>query len=298
MDFGRYSSAQIEGEVIDGKTGEPLSGTVVSIDKLKLAASTDTDGKFNMVVPVGDHELAIRFYGYEESLSKIKVYGKGSLKLELFERSINLDEVIVRAEMAQNNVLRNQMSVVRIDAKAIKELPVSMGEKDIIKSVTLMPGVQSVGEFGTGFNVRGGSADQNLVLMEDVPVFNPSHVFGLISIVNPDEVSGVTLLKAGIPARYGERASSVLDIKLGGNQPEKFTGKGGIGLTSSRLSLKVPLFKKKVVFSLGGRSSYSDWLLQRLPDIDLRNSSARFYDLNSMLIISPNSSNRISLLVT
>jgi hypothetical protein len=295
LDFGRYSNADVEGEVLDGKDGEPLVGAVISHDKLKLAVNTDKNGKFIMKLPVGDHELSVKFYGYEESSAKIKVYGKGSLVLELYEQSISLDEVIVRAEMAQNSVMRNQMSMVRIDARAIKELPVSMGETDIIRSVTLMPGVQSVGEFGTGFNVRGGSADQNLILMEDLPVFNPSHVFGLISIVNPDDVSGVTLLKAGIPAKYGERASSVMDIKMGGTQTDKFYAKGGIGLISSRLNLKVPLFNKKVVFSLGGRSSYSDWILKRLPDVDLKNSSAGFYDLNAMLSISPNSSNRISL---
>lgn len=294
LDFGRYSSAVVEGTVIDGKTGDVLVGAVVSNDKLKLAVNTDKDGKFTMKLPVGDQELNIKFFGYEESTAKIKVYGRGTLNLELFEKSISLDEVIVRAEMAQNSVMRNQMSIVRIDAKAIKELPVTMGETDIIRSVTLMPGVQSVGEFGTGFNVRGGSADQNLILMEDLPVFNPSHVFGLISIVNPDDVSNVTLLKAGIPSKYGERASSVMDIKMGGSPADKFTAKGGIGLISSRLNMKLPLFNKKVVLSVGARSSYSDWILKRLPDVELKNSSAGFYDLNAMLTISPNSSNRIS----
>jgi hypothetical protein len=295
LDFGKYSNATVEGRVVDGKTGEPLTGAVVSYSKQNLAVNTDKDGNFSIKLPVGEQELSLKFYGYEESNAKLKIYGKGSVKFELFEKSINLDEVIVRAEMAQNGVMRNQMSLVRIDAKAIKELPVSMGETDIIKSVTLMPGVQSVGEFGSGFNVRGGSADQNLVLMEDLPVFNSSHVFGLISIVNSDDISSVTLLKAGIPARYGERASSVLDIKMGGSQPEKITAKGGIGLINSRLNLKVPLFNKKVVWSIGGRSSYSDWLLKKIPDMQLQNSSAKFSDLNSSLTISPNSSNRISL---
>lgn len=294
LDYGKYSSAIIEGKILDGKTGDPLVGAVVSNEKLKINVNTDKAGNFSMRLPVGDHELKVQYFGYEESSSKIKVYGNGKLSLEVFEKSISLDEVIVRAEMDQNSVMRNQMSMVRIDAKTIKELPVTMGETDIIKSITLMPGVQSAGEFGTGFNVRGGSADQNLVLIEDLPVFNPSHVFGLISIVNSDDVANVTLLKAGIPSQYGERASSVLDIKMGGTSTDKFSGKGGIGLINSRLNFKVPIFKKKVVLSFGGRSSYSDWLLKRLRDVDLRNSSAKFYDLNAMLVISPNSSNRIS----
>ncbi len=295
LDFGKYSNAQINGKVVDGKTGEPLSGAVVTYAKTIQVVSTGKDGNFTMKLPVGDQELSAKLYGYEESNAKLRVYGKGDVWIELFEKTISLDEVVVRAEMAQNGVMRNQMSLVRIDARAIKELPVAMGETDIIRSVTLMPGVQSAGEFGSGFNVRGGSADQNLVLMEDMPVFNPSHVFGLISIVNSDDVSSVTLLKGGIPAKYGERASSVLDIKMGGVQPEKAEVKGGIGLINSRINIKIPLLHKKVIWSFGGRSSYSDWILKKLPDIQLQNSSARFYDLNSMLTISPNNSNRISL---
>jgi hypothetical protein len=295
LDYGKYASGSIEGELIDGKTGEPLVGAMINVEKLKIAVTTDKNGKFILNLPVGEHELNLKYFGYEESNAKIKVFSHGKLKLELFEKSISLDEVIVRAEMAQSSVMRNQMSIVRIDSKAIKELPVTMGETDVIKSVTLMPGVQSVGEFGSGFNVRGGSADQNLVLMEDLPVFNPSHVFGLISVVNSDDVSNVTLLKAGIPVQYGERVSSVLDIKMGGAQAEKISAKGGIGLINSRLSLKMPLLKKNATLTIGGRSSYSDWLLHQMPDIDLQNSSAAFYDLNAMLAINPNSTNRISI---
>jgi hypothetical protein len=264
-------------------------------DFLVTRVITDKNGKFSLTLPVGEHELTAKFFGYEESSTKIKIYGKGTLKLEIFEKNINLDEVIVRAQMDQHNSMRNQMSMVRIDAKGIKELPVSMGETDVIKSVTLMPGVQSAGEFGTGFNVRGGSADQNLVLIEDLPVFNPSHVFGIISIVNPDDISNVTLLKAGIPARYGEKASSVLDIKMGTSQPEKLTAKGGIGIINSRLSIKTPLWKDKLSIRLSGRSSYSDWLLHQLPDADLQKSDAGFYDLNGMLVFTPNPFNRVSL---
>jgi hypothetical protein len=294
LDYGRYTWAQVEGKVLDGKTGEPVIGAIVFNEKLKINESTDVNGSFKVRMPVGEQELTTRYYGYSDNTRKIKIYGNGNLKLELFDKVITLGEVTIKAGEGQNMVNRNQMSVVRIDAKAIKELPVTMGEIDILKSVTLMPGVQSTGEFGTGFNVRGGNADQNLVLMEDLPVFNSSHVFGLISILNPDNVSSVTFMKAGIPAKYGERASSVLDIKMDGTSKDQISGKGGIGLINSRLNLKIPLLNKKIVLAVGGRTSYSNWLLRSLNDQDLKNSSASFYDLNALLSISPNSSNRIS----
>lgn len=295
LDFGKFKNADVEGTVKDGKNGDPLAGAMILDEKFNIVVSSDKNGNFTINLPVGDHDLTLKSVGYEDNHVKVKVYGKGKLALELYEKSIKLDEVVVRAEMAQNSVVQNQMSMVRIDAKAIKELPVSMGETDIIRSVTLMPGVQSVGEFGTGFNVRGGSADQNLVLLEDLLIFNPSHVFGLTSIVNPDDISSVTLLKAGIPAQYGERASSVLDIKMDNNQADHFSAKGGLGLINSRLSVKTPIVKNKVTLTLGGRSSYSDWLLGQLPDIDLRNSSASFYDLNGSLNIKLSNATRFSI---
>ncbi|HEX2934830.1 MAG TPA: TonB-dependent receptor [Bacteroidales bacterium] len=295
LDYGKYTWAQVEGKVVDGKTGEPVIGAIVFNEKLKINESTDVNGNFKVRMPVGEQELTTRYYGYNDNTRKIKIYGKGNLTLELFDKVISLGEVTIKAGEGQNMVNRNQMSVVRIDAKGIKELPVTMGEIDILKSVTLMPGVQSTGEFGTGFNVRGGNADQNLVLMEDLPVFNSSHVFGLISVVNPDNVSNVTFMKAGIPAKYGERASSVFDIKMDGTAKDRVSVKGGIGLINSRLNIKLPMFNKKIVLAVGGRTSYSDWLLKSMNDLDLKKSSARFYDINALLSISPNSSNRISL---
>jgi hypothetical protein len=170
-----------------------------------------------------------------------------------------------------------------------------MGGRDIIKSITLMPGVQTIGEFGTGFNVRGGSADQNLILIEDVPIFNLSHLFGLISVVNSDGVSNVTLLKAGISAKYGERASSVMDIQLGPTNPDKTTVKGGIGIINSSLYVETPLVDKKINLLIGARSSYSNWLLHSIPDIDLMNSSAHFYDADALLSFNVNDRNKIDL---
>ena len=157
-----------------------------------------------------------------------------------------------------------------------------------------MPGVQTIGEFGTWFNVRGGSADQNLILLEDVPLFNSSHLFGLTSVVNSDGISNVTLMKAGISAKYGERASSIMDIRFGAEDLNRTTVKGGIGIIDSRLYIETPLINKKITLLLSARASYSNWLLHKMPDIDLMNSSAHFYDANAFLVYNMNAANKIN----
>jgi hypothetical protein len=293
--YGKYTHASIKGKILDGISGNVVPGATVVIDKLKLGVSTDKNGDFHLQAPVGELDLKLSCIGFENKTQKIKLVSDGTLNLELFEKSIQLNEVIISAERVASNVSGAQMSFVKLDSKLIKELPVTLGETDIIKSITLMPGIQTVGEFGTGFNVRGGGADQNLILIEDVPLFNSSHVFGLISAVNSDGISDVTLLKAGIPAKYGERASSVLDIRLDANSPDKTTVKGGIGLIDSRICIQTPLDNKKLTLLLGARSSYSDWLLHSLPDHDLRNSSARFYDANAFLNYNLDANNKIHL---
>ena len=294
-EYGKYSKATIQGKILDGMNGNPLPGASIHIDKLKLGATADKDGKYTLKAPVGEYTVRLSFIGYDDNTQKIKLVSNGTLNMKLFEKSIHLGEVIVSSERPESNVSGTQMSIVKLDVKAIKELPVSLGGKDIIKSITLMPGVQTVGEFGTGFNVRGGSADQNLILIEDVPIFNLSHLFGLISVVNSDGISNVTLLKAGISAKYGERASSVMDIQLGATNPDKTTVKGGIGIINSSLYIETPLIDNKINLLIGARSSYSNWLLHSIPDIDLMNSSAHFYDADALLSYNVNDRNKIDL---
>jgi hypothetical protein len=294
-DYGRYARATFHGKILDGKDGKPLAGATIFIDNLKIGANTDKNGDYLLRVPVGEHFVRISFMGYDDTKEKIKLVSDGSINFKLYEKAIKLGEVVIYSERAESNVSGTQMSIVKIDVKGIKELPVSIGGKDIIRSITLMPGVQTIGEFGTGFNVRGGSADQNLILIEDVPIFNLSHLFGLISVVNSDGVSNVTLLKAGISARYGERASSVMDIQLGPANPDKTTVKGGIGIINSSLYLETPLADNKINLLIGARSSYSNWLLHSIPDIDLMNSSAHFYDADALLSFNVNDRNKIDL---
>jgi len=293
-DFGKYTKATISGKIIDTRTGKPLHNARVSIDKLNVSSSTDADGNYKFTVPVGEYDLRLNYVGFEEDNRNVKIGGNGIVDFELSEKTIRLKEVVITDKAVDLNVIRTQMSTIKFNTKTIKELPDFLGEKDIIKSVTLLPGIQSTGEFGTGFFVRGGSSDQNLILVEDVPMFNSSHVFGLSSSINPDGVSSVSLLKAGIPAKYGERASSVMDVRLT-NNVDKLTMKGGIGLLDSRLDFETPLFDKKVSLLVGARSSYSNWLLHAMPDVDLKNSSASFYDINTLLTVRFNSKNSLSL---
>jgi len=286
--------ANVSGKIIDAETGKPLYGARIIIDKLNKSISTDRAGNYSMTIPSGEYELRLNYADFEENVKTIRVGGDGIVDFELAKKTILLKEVLITDKAADLNVIRTQMSLIRLNAKMIKELPDFMGEKDVIKSITLLPGVQSTGEFGTGFFVRGGSADQNLIMIEDVPLFNSSHMFGLSSVVNPDGVNSVNFLKAGIPAKYGERASSVMDIRLGSN-PEKISAKGGIGLLNTRLNLEIPLFDRRASLLLGGRSSYSNWLLHSMPDIELKNSSAGFYDMNILFTMRLNPKNSVVL---
>lgn len=286
------AKAIINGKISDVYTGKPLKGASISIEALNLLSTTDKDGNYTIMVPVGEYEIAINQTGFGEDIRRISVFGNGVVDFEISKRTIRLKEVIVNDLSADQNVVSAQMSSIKLNAKAIKELPLFLGEKDILKSLRLLTGVQSTGEFGTGFFVRGGSQDQNLILIEDVPIFNSAHAFGLISALNSDGVNNVTLLKSGIPSKYGERASSIMDIRMGTN-PEKTSLKGGIGLMDTRLSFETPLFNKKVNLLVGARTSYSNWLLHKMPEADLKNSSIHFYDVNALLNIKFDPKNKM-----
>lgn len=295
MEMGRYPRVTITGRVVDGGTREPVAGAAIYSFKIGSGVSTDAEGYFSWRLPVGDHRLRITSMGYEESLYNVLVASEGHAQFQLFERTLELSMHTITAQRAEANIASTQMSVIRLDAQTLREMPGALGERDIIRGFTMLPGIQSVGEFGTGFNVRGGSADQNLILVEDVPLFNASHLFGLVSVVNPDMVNSVTLMKAGMPARYGERASSVTDIRKSGIQSDETSLKGGLGLLYSRAHLETPLLDNNVMLSLGGRSSYSNWFLERMPDSELMNSEADFYDLSGVLSFNPGSKSTISI---
>lgn len=295
LEFGRFSRATVSGQVTDGQTDEELVGVLVYVEELGLGATTDFHGNYSLELPVGEHNLRVNYIGYEPYNVRINLVSPGELDIRMMSESRLLDVVTITARRRDSNISQTQMSLIRMDSRDLSQLPTTMGERDIIQSLTLLPGIQTVGEFGTGFHVRGGSADQNLILVEGVPLFNSSHLFGLTSLINPDMVSEVTLTKAGIPARYGERSASVMDIRLGGRDPEIFSVNGGLGLLSSRLSMQTPLPVENGYALIGGRSSYSNAFLNNMPDEELMNSSARFYDVGGLVNLPLGSGHNLNL---
>jgi hypothetical protein len=280
---GRYKTAEINGQVLEGETGMPIPGAIIYIEDTKEGTTTGKDGKYSLKVSTGEHSIRYSFIGLEEKKQQVIVYENGSLNMELFEKSFALEEVVVKETRRDQNVSAMEMGKIRLDAKSLQKLPVLMGETDIIKSLTLLPGVVSTGEGSSGFNVRGGNSDQNLILMDDATIYNASHLFGMFSVINPDAIKDVSLMKGDIPASFGGRTSSVMNIAMKNGNYKTFHVSGGIGPLNSKLMIDGPFANKKGSFLFSARTTYSDWILQQLPDINLRNSKANFYDLNGKI---------------
>ncbi|WPU98452.1 TonB-dependent receptor [Mucilaginibacter sp. cycad4] len=271
-------TATLSGYVKEAKSGESVTGASIYVTNTKTGVATDQFGYFTIKLPKGRQVLSVRGIGMRDTRRQIILYSDGKIIIEMQEQVTSLKEVKISAEKVAN--VRNvQLGVNRLDIKSIKQVPTVFGEADILRVVLTLPGVQSVGEATTGFNVRGGSADQNLILMNDATIYNPSHFFGFFSSFNPDIVKDIELYKSSIPERFGGRLSSVLDVTNREGNKKKFTGSAGIGLITSRLNVEGPIIKDKTSFSFGGRTTYSDWLLKLLPDA-YKHSSASFYDLN------------------
>ena len=295
LNEGRYTTAQIKGRVTDGKNNEPLPGVIIFQPQTGTGTTTNSKGNYTLDLPTGDLTLQISIMGYEAMNQQIKLIESGNADFELFEESHNLEEVTIKGDNSKAS--KAQMSMVKVNSRMMRELPVLMGEADVIKSIVMMPGVQSVGEMSSGFNVRGGNTDQNLVLMDGAPVFNTSHLFGFFSMINPDAVKDVTLFKGGVPASYGERISSIMDVELKEGNTENLKLYGGIGLINSRFTLEGPFVKKKKnTFLIGGRTTYSDWIMQQSRNDQFMNSVAHFYDVNGTLNFYLGENNNLKLM--
>jgi hypothetical protein len=277
---GGSGKATIAGHIREAKSGEPVPGASVYIQSPSIGVSTDQFGYYALTLPVGQHVLNIRGIGIKNTQRRILLHSDGKLEVEVGEDITALKEVVVEAEK-DKNVAGMQMGLEKLDIRTMKQVPTAFGETDILRVVMTLPGVKSIGEGSTGISVRGGGTDQNLILFNDATVYNPSHLFGFFSAFNPDILKSVELYKSAIPARYGGRLSSVLDITTRDGNKKKFAGAGGIGLLTSHLTLEGPLVKDKSSFIIGGRTSYSDWLLHSLPSASLRESAASFYDLSA-----------------
>lgn len=286
------AKANLAGTLRDAQSGEPIIGAYVYIESPVIGTASDQYGYFSITLPVGRHELKVRAIGLKNTRRQIILNGDGKLDIEMEEDVRSLKEVLVEAEK-DRNVSGLQMGMERLDIRTIKQVPTAFGETDILRVVLTLPGVKSVSEGSTGMNVRGGSTDQNLILLNDATVYNPSHLFGFFSAFNPDVLKSVELYKSAVPAKYGGRLSSVLEITPREGNKKQFTGSGGIGLLTSRLTLEGPLIKDKTSFLLGGRTTYSDWLLKKLPNKSFSNSEASFYDLNAQVSHEIDSKNNV-----
>jgi outer membrane receptor for ferrienterochelin and colicin len=278
MDKGKFKENKVEGYVRYGKTDEPIAGAVIQDKKHKLSTASGSNGYFAINLPIGQTELEISFIGLETNVVKIDVLSPGKLDVDLMDASISLDMVTITSDGGKSKVNRTQIGVEAIDMKSLKKLPVLMGEADIIKSMTLLPGVQTAGEMSSGFNVRGGNVDQNLVLLNEAPIFNTSHLFGMFSTFIPGAISGAELYKGTQTANYGGRVSSVMDINLKKADTTKIRGNAGIGVLNSQFFIEGPIIKNFCSFLVGGRTTYSNWILKKIHDAKISNSKTNFYD--------------------
>ena len=264
----------------------------VFIQKLSAGAISNEYGFYSMTVRRGIHVLQFTFIGMKEKTINLNLYGTGELNVDMNSVLIPLKETVISAQKSVT-LQRFEVGAEKINITTFKLLPTSLGESDIIKSVLLIPGVQSVGEGSAGFNVRGGSADQNLILLYGAPIYNSSHFFGFFSAVNSDIIKDVTLYKGGIPARYGGRISSVLDIGTKEGNRKEFAGSAGISPITTHVSVEGPIIKDTLTYLLTARTTYSNWIFSLIKDPALHNSEASFYDLNGKLTYDFNKNNKI-----
>jgi len=283
----------LSGNITNIKTGEPLVGITLFIADPLIGTTTDGFGYYSIQLPAGRHELHFRGLEVKETQRQVMLYSEGTLNVELEEKIFALSEVVVLGAK-QNNIKSTSIGVEYLKMKDIKNIPTAFGEADILRVVMALPGVKAVGEISSGFNVRGGATDQNLILYNGNTIYNPTHLFGMFSAFNPDVVSDMELYKSSIPVKYGGRISSVLDINSREGNKKNFQGSGSLGLLTSRLNIEAPIFQKKGSFVLGGRTTYSDWLLKKIPEkFEFSNGTAGFYDLSGSLVYEINEQNKL-----
>jgi hypothetical protein len=290
---GRRGKVYVSGHVRDISSGEPLTGVSVYDDKTGAYTVTDAAGFYRVALPVGDNILNLSGYSLDDMRLTLKVWDDGTLDVVMKEKVLALTGAVVSADAVSHH-RDAKMGIERVRMEVINKIPSAFGEGDIIKAVLTLPGVKSVGEASSGFNVRGGSTDQNLVLFNDGTIYNPTHLFGIFSAFNPEIISEVELYKSSIPAEFGGRISSVLDVRSREGNANKISGSAGIGLLTSRFQLEGPLVKGKTTFILGGRTTYSNWILNLLPkDSEFAGGHASFSDVNASLTHKINDANTI-----
>ncbi len=284
----------IDGYIKD-QNGEELIGANVFVGDGSVGTITNFYGYYSLTLEKGEYDVTVSFIGYEPKTERIRLNKDLKFNPMLTPATKTIDEIEITAERKDANVRELKMSTEKLPIKTIKKIPVLMGETDIIKSIQLLPGVQTVGEGNSGFFVRGGAVDQNLILLDEATVYNPAHIGGFFSVFNGDAIKNVELYKGGIPAYFGGRLSSVLDIRMNEGNNQRFSAVGGIGAISSRLTMEGPLFNEKTSFIVSGRRTYIDLFFPFFDNDALDESKAYFYDLNAKVNHRINENNRIFL---
>lgn len=289
------SKITLSGYIRDGKNGEALIGASVSVKNPPSGTLTNEYGYYALSLPPGTYTFVISYVGYSPITQTLNLTEKTVLNLELKEAPAVLEEVQITDRIENGNVTELKMSTEKLNVEMIRKLPQLFGEVDIVRTIMLLPGVQNAGEGTTGFYVRGGGQDQNLILLDEAPVYNASHFLGFFSVFNSDAIKDVEIYKGGIPAQYGGRLASLLDIRMKEGNNKKFSGSGGIGTIASRLTLEGPIVKDKSSFMISGRRTYADLFLKMAPNEAIRNNSLYFYDLNMKVNYTLNKKNRVYL---
>lgn len=283
----------LSGTITDAKSNETLIGVNIYLPEVKAGTTTNEYGFYSITIPQGNYKVSISYLGYADLVQTINLDKDIRNNIGIAPSEEQLEEVIVNSEERKaTNIRKAEMSVNKLSVATIKKMPVVLGETDVLKSILLLPGVTNAGEGASGFNVRGGGADQNLILLDEATIFNSSHVFGFFSVFNPDAIKDLKLYKGGIPARFGGRASSVLDIYQKDGNSKDFHVNGGVGLITSKLLAEGPIVKDKGSFLVGGRTSYAHLFLKLTENKNV----AYFYDLNAKLSykLNPNNSLYVS----
>ncbi|MGC6432775.1 MAG: TonB-dependent receptor, partial [Crocinitomicaceae bacterium] len=274
----------ISGTITDGSSGEEMIGAKISvIDQSGLGTVSNEYGYYTLSLPKGEYILEYSFFGYDKQIDTIQLTQNLLLNKELKEPVLEVDAVVITARKQDDNVRNAQIGVDNLDIRQLEKVPVIFGEKDLIKTMQLKPGVKSGGDGSSGFFVRGGSVDQNLILLDEAPVYNASHLLGFFSTFNSDAIKSATIYKGTQPAYFGGRLSSVLDVRMNEGNTKKYRVSGGIGLISSKLNVEGPIQKDKSSFLISARRTYADVFLKLSKQESLRNSSLYFYDLNTKL---------------
>ena len=286
--------ALVSGHIRDSESGEPLVGATIYLKSIRKGASTDSEGRFNLLVVPGTYEAECQSMGMEPLQIILAIHAGGEVDLNMNRTLIPLDEVEVRAGR-YDHVSGSQMGYERLNYSILKQVPLVMGERDILNVVKLLPGVQSVGEGSSGFNVRGSGADQNMIYVNKVPVYNSSHLFGFFTAFSAENVRDFTLYKSNLPASFGGRLASFFDISARQGNMKRFAARGGISSVSAYAAVEGPLRKDKSSFALSGRSTYSDWILKLMADPQLRSSEAGFNDWSGVYTLNAGAHTRLQL---